>query len=232
MNALELITKAYSLAGVVSEGFETMNSTQLDNGIYWLNAVTSEKRINSGAIPFRKADNEFKLANGVEKYTIPDLISVDTLTFTDETANLRYGITPVGYQEYFGGGRANNVTGLPGIYFAERQNFGVDIYFYPFPNQVYTLNIRGKFGLTPRTLATLTLEFAYDDFFTGLITYELAKKLAFANDEVWTPEKDSELNRIRSMVLGISGVDMSKNRGTGFASVNANAQRMTRGWMP
>jgi hypothetical protein len=230
VNALELITSAYGLSGVVSKGFEEINPDQLEDGILWLNVVTSEKKIRSGAIPFRKAaDDEVELKPSVEKYIIPDLVSLSSLTFTDEN-NLRYGLDSSTYNEYFSSSRLNTTTGLPSNYYAEREDFGMAIYFFPLPNKTYTLQIRGKFGLLRRTMATLNVEYLYEDFFLGLIIFELAKKLALANDEVWSPEKEMERQKVSSQVYNMIGCDLSKRSGSMNTSTTAFAQTMSNGW--
>lgn len=140
----ELITGAYHASGVVSREFETVSGGQISDGLKWLNDILTEKRVDDGMIPYETTYN-FKSQVGVEKYFIPNLIQIDTLTFFLQ--DVRYQMVYTARNEYFGSTRVENVDSLPNQWFFERQVGGGNLYIYFKPDRNYPVQIHGAFSL-------------------------------------------------------------------------------------
>ncbi len=140
----QLITGAYYAAGVVSREFETVNNTQLSDGLQWLNDILTEKRVDDGMIPY-ETTYTFASQIGVKTYFIPNLIQIDTLVFFLD--NVRYAMVYTKRNQFFGAPRVENITSLPFQWYFERKVGGGNLHIYFGPDRNYPMEVHGIFGL-------------------------------------------------------------------------------------
>ncbi|MEO6077572.1 MAG: hypothetical protein ABIP54_02185 [Candidatus Andersenbacteria bacterium] len=145
----KLINDAYYASGIVSRGFTTVEGSQLNDGLDFLNDILADKTIEKDMVPYYTVYNFFAVA-GQEKYFIPGLEELETLTFFLE--NIRYQMREVGRIQYFGSARADNISSLPFNWHLERCPGGVNIYLYFFPNTNYPIQAWGKYRLAEVSL--------------------------------------------------------------------------------
>jgi hypothetical protein len=140
----QLISGAYYAAGVVSREFETVNSSQIADGLQWLNEILGDKVVDQGMLPY-ETSYSFYAQTGVEKYFIPNLIQVDTLVFYLD--QVRYAMTYQKRNKYFGSPRVENIQTLPNEWYVERVTGGANLYIYFLPDKNYAMQINGTFRL-------------------------------------------------------------------------------------
>lgn len=173
ITALELITRAYYLSQIVSRELQTVNGSQISDGLYLLNALLDFKNTDTGLIPYYTKTN-FTRVIGQEKYTISNLLSVDSLTFN--IGQVRYSMSEFTRDQYFAISRVDNIPSLPFSYRVERVLGGSDIYVYFVPADTYIFTIVGKYGLTEVTL-TQDMTLVYDKYYLEYLRYELANMI-------------------------------------------------------
>jgi hypothetical protein len=139
---------------VVARQFEDLQGYQLNNGLLWLNQLLGDKAMDSGDIPYITQQYPFYGVVGQEKYFIPNLASIDALTFyiptstptgASATTTVRYQMNYVDRVRYFGQPRANGINALPVTYTYERVLGGANIWVYFAPQQPFLFNITGNF---------------------------------------------------------------------------------------
>lgn len=168
--ALQLITRAYYLSQVVSRELQTVTSAQVTDGLYLLNAILDSKGSDLREIPYYQ-EYDFPTIQGQEIYTIPGLLSVDSMTFN--IGPVRYAMSEETRVSYFGQYRIDNVQSLPFQYRIERNLGGANVYIYFVPSQEFLMKIWGKFSLTEVALNT-DLSQLYDFFYIEFLRHELA----------------------------------------------------------
>jgi hypothetical protein len=141
----QLITNAYYASGIVSREFETVSGSQLNDGLQFLNDILADKTIEKDMVPYFTKYEFFAVA-GQEEYFIPNLESIETLTFF--LNNVRYQMREIDRKVYFGSSRANNISSLPFNWHLERCLGGVNLFLYFFPQTNYPLEVWGTFRLT------------------------------------------------------------------------------------
>lgn len=151
----ELIVEAYNDSSVVSKQFETLQGYQLNDGLLYLNQLLGDKAMDTGDIPYITQQYPFVGVVGQEMYFIPGLISIDTLVFyINATTNpsspnsVRYPMTFVDRNRYFGSARANGINALPVSYTYERVPGGCNVWVYFPPQSNYLFNITGNFFIS------------------------------------------------------------------------------------
>ena len=160
--ALQLINRSWVLSGIVARKLQTVDGSQVSDGLYLLNALLDVKFASeSRLVPYYQAYEGVFIPNQ-EKYFIPNLIMADTLTFVIST--IRYSMLPLSRKLYFGTGRANTIASLPYNYRFERCEGGNNMYVYFLPQTNWSFEIWGKFGLTDVSLNT-DLTLTYDGFY-------------------------------------------------------------------
>ena len=169
----ELITNAYYASGLVAREFETVSGAQVTDGLKWLNDILSEKTVDDGMVPYETTANFIAIA-GQEKYTIPNLIKIDTLTFEKDT--VRYSMRYEKRNQYFGNTRVNGINSLPFEWYFERQLGGGDLYIYFTPDLTYPFEIHGIFRMGLVALGD-DLELTLDRFYTTYLRYALAERI-------------------------------------------------------
>jgi len=175
----KLITNAFHTSGIVAREFQTVSGTQVQEGLDYLNEILGDTRVADDMLPYFTRYT-FNTVVGQEKYTIPGLIEVDTLTFVLNT--VRYQMNETQRIEYFGTPRANDINSLPLMYHVERQLDGADIYMYFKPESVYVMELWGLFGLTAVSSLATDLLLTYDQFYINYLKYVLAQRICVNYD--------------------------------------------------
>jgi len=231
---LKLITNAYNMAGIVSRDFETVEGSQLSDGIDSLNDLLGDKTVDTGLIPYYRR-HEFNGVIGQEQYDIDNLTEVSTLVFF--LSGVRYQMFPVGRDNYFGSPRAENIQSLPFTYNVERIVGGSSIYMYFKPNQDYLFQIWGKFSLDEVTDQLFDLETVYDRFYIDYLKFQLCRRLCINYSYPMPDLAAEELGRLEQKINKMSGpldfhmktISTLNNMGytVSYAQVNIG-----KGWVP
>lgn len=166
----QLISQAFNLANVVSEGFEATDGPQTAIGEQLLEELLSEKIVDKQLIPY-EGTTTVNLVIGQEAYTVPNLIDISTVTFLKDS--VRYSMRQVGRDSYFGSSRAEDINSLPFEFNFEPSFGGGVISLYYKPDQAYVLTIKGIFRLSSVTL-TQDLSLTLESFYIKYLRYQLA----------------------------------------------------------
>ena len=172
--ALDLITRAYYLSQVVSRELQVVSDTQVTDGLYLLNSIIDFKNADLREIPYYQ-ELDINAVQGQEKYSIPNLLSVDSLTFN--IGPVRYAMSEETRTSYFANYRIDNVQSLPFQYRCERTLDGMNLYVYFVPADTYLFKLWGKFALTEVTLNT-DMSLIYDFFYIEFLRHELSWYIA------------------------------------------------------
>src|SRR5215470_3359836 len=97
-----LITRSWYLSGIVARGLQVPTGDQGVDGLFLLNALLNWKTIDTVLIPYWTYYTFNAVANQ-EKYFIPNLYAVESLTFNDGV--VRYATDFVTRRVYFGTSR-------------------------------------------------------------------------------------------------------------------------------
>jgi hypothetical protein len=204
-SALTLITRAWYLSGIVARNLETVSGDQTTDGLFLLNTLLDFKASDLRLIPyFTRYAGVFIV--GQETYDIPGLYQVQTMTFN--IAQLRYPMTQMNRDVYFGSGRVDNIDSLPFSYHVERIKGGSRIYVYFLPNSAYVFNLIGKFALTDVTLMQ-DMSIVYDNFYIEYLRYALAEFMCNEYNIAFAPEKAKMLKMYEKKLQDVSPPDLS-----------------------
>ena len=206
MTAIELISNAYYLSGVVSRQLESVDSSQLSDGLDMLNDILAEKTAKGNEIPYYEPEYETQTVTGQEKYFIPGLIEEEAVTYN--IGDVRYSAMRVSRKRYFGSSRANNISSLPATYHVERKKGGADLYFYYSPSDVYTVHITGKFSLQSVT-AESNISDSLEVFYISYLKYALAKRISDFYNFDFSAGKMKTLNDLEKNIFQVSSPDMT-----------------------
>jgi hypothetical protein len=230
--ALTLIDRAWNLSGIVARNLETVSGDQSTEGLFLLNELLDFKAADLNLIPY------FRLYNGVfvqgqEQYDITGLVEIQTMTFTMNN-QVRYPMTWVPRDYYFGSGRVNNIQSIPYIYHTERQLNGTRVYVYYLPMDNYAFQISGKFALTD-VLNNTDMSTVYDGFYMAYLRYALAEKMCMEYDIAFDPDKKAYLMRMEKLLQQTSPPDLTikkpnflgKKRALDWQTIN-----ISRGYLP
>lgn len=229
--ALQLITRAYYLSGIVSRELQTVDAAQEQDGLDLLNELLDLKGSDLRLIPYW-ARSSFPTVSGQEKYTISNLVEIDATTF--ELDSVRFLMSEKSRYEYFGTARANNVDSLPFTWHYERVKGGMDIYLYYTPNQVYTVSYSGKFQLSDVTITT-DLTLTYDRYYIAYLRFALAEMIAIENLVAFPQDAKLKLEEIRKKLMDVSPFDLSMRKQSYFArgpELNYAIANISGGWVP
>jgi len=192
----QLITGAYYASGVVSREFESVEGPQASDALIWLNEILGEKRVDDGMIPY-ETTYTLNMVAGQEEYTIPDCITIDTLTFLKDT--VRYSMRASKRNEYFGSPRVENISSLPFEWYFERALGGGTLYIYFSPDEAYPITIKGVFELASVTMFQ-DLELTLDSFYITYLRYALADRICKEFNEVTPAGVSAQLNKLVAMI--------------------------------
>ena len=141
----QLVTNAFYTSGVVARDDQTVQGSQLLDGLQFLNDVITDKTVETDMIPYY-SQYDFFAVQGQESYFVPNLIELETLVFFIDT--IRYEMKQLQRNKYFGTSRANNIQSLPFTYHVERLPLGAKIYLYFLPQTNFHMQAWGLFRLT------------------------------------------------------------------------------------
>jgi hypothetical protein len=230
-SALTLITRAYYLSQVISRELQVPSDTQISDGLYLLNSIIDFKNSDLREIPYYQ-EHIFNAVQGQEKYTIPGLLSVDSLTFN--IGPVRYAMNEETRTSYFANYRIDNVQSLPFQYRCERNLDGMDLYIYFVPADTYVMKLWGKFQLTEVTLFT-DLSQIYDFFYIEFLRHELAYYIC--NEFGATLPDGVMANRdvLQKKIMDVSPADLSIRNLNYFGNspgLDWQVINLSGGWLP
>lgn len=230
-SALQLVTRAYYLSQVVSRDLQVPSDSQINDGLYLLNAILDFKGTDLRLIPYF-THFEFPTVVNQELYFIPNLLLIDTMTFN--IGDVRYSMYETSRFEYFGTPRVDNISNLPFSYRAERILDGMNIYMYFLPGGIYTVKIEGKFGLTEVFLNT-DLSQIYDLYYIEYLRYELANYICSEWGATMPGQAMRKYEEIRKKLMEVSPKDLSIRKQTYFdgqSAIDWQYVNIGVGWLP
>ncbi len=231
MNANELIANSYYLSDIVSRELETVSGSQQADGLDMLNDLLVEKSAKGQMIPYY-THTTLDTIPGQEEYFIPNLIDAEVITFNID--DIRYSMLRYKRKEYFGLPRADNVQSLPTSYHFERSLGGGKLYFYYLPDDVFRVNITGKFSLA-KVIGSQELSGGLDDYYVAYLKYALAKRIAdFFNIE-FAPGKKDTLFALERKVFEVAPPDLQIKKLSTFGDrrhVNWAYVNLGEGYIP
>ena len=214
--ALQLVTRAYYLSQVVSRQLQTVTGEQITDGLDLLNSLLDIKGSDVRLIPyFTRFD--FPTVTGQELYFIPNLLSIETLTFN--IGVVRYPMNKMGRKDYFGQGRVDNIQSLPFTWHLERELDGSNVYLYFVPDQVYLMKLSGKFSLTDVSLNT-DLSLFYDSYYIEYLRYALAEYICSDWSVNFPEQAAKKFSEIRKKLMDISPPDLSLRKNSYLSDAN------------
>lgn len=229
--ATQLITRSWYLSGIVARNLETVSGDQSTDGLFLLNTLLDFKASDLRLIPYYTR-YAFNMVIGQEMYFTPDLYEIETLTFN--IGPVRYPMTEVNRDKYFGSGRVDNIQSLPFMYHLERIKGGSNIYVYYLPMDNYPSNLTGKFALTDVTL-NQDLSLVYDGFYLEYLRYALAQFMCNEYNIAFSPEKLKMLQIYEKKLLDVSPPDLTIKKVsflTDNTSLNWAQINIGQGWTP
>lgn len=209
MLARELVSKSYYLSNVVSKELQTVEPSQITEGMALLNSLLSEKSATGNFIPYYN-NIEVVPVIGQEEYFIPDLIQLDIITFN--IRNVRYTMSARSRYNYWGGPKINNINSLPFEYYYEKVNGGTRFFVYFSPSSsIDFFTIVGKFALSSVTLDDELSDFL-DGYYQAYLKYLLANELALEYDLEFSQRKEKRLNELMHKCRNINPMDLTMRK--------------------
>ncbi len=200
-----MIQRALNLSGILSRSLEEQDDEEGVDGLFWLNMILAEKSASGILLPYF-GHIEFNAVVGQEKYTIPNLVTAEILTFTLQ--NVRFSIRGQHRNKYFGEPRAENINSLPFQWYWERVNGGMDIYLYFLPTDAFKLNVTGLVGIQNVIFSTEFDDFL-DMFYQNFLIFELAEALCIFYKISLPPDTKTKLKRLRMEITNLNPRDLS-----------------------
>lgn len=230
MKSFEIIKRALTLSNIISS--VEKDSDQETDGLFWLNQIIQEKIFRPDFVPYIQTITRDTEAN-IEKYTFLNIASVDTLCFYMNGVRYSLGY-PKTNEEYFGVNRLNYLSTLPVIWTCRKISGGVDIYIYPLPSQVYTLELTCRMMPLNLTMDTEMDDF-FDQYYQVFLTFELAEMICISNKISLPPSTKEKLLEMRKTIKQNSPLktnvlytsSLSKSGYINYAEFN-----LGRGWYP
>lgn len=203
--ASQLVTNAWYLSGIVARNLQQVDGDQVSDGLQLLNNLLAFKGTDIRLIPYFQSF-DVTLNNGQEIYFIDNLVDIETMYFL--LNNVRFPMTPVNRDRYFGSYRVANISSLPTYYHLERAEGGSNVYVYPLPNQNYEASLFGKFALTNVT-AFQDLSLVYDGFYIEYLRYALASMMCDEYDIEFPAYKAQRLKSYEKKLMDVSPTDLT-----------------------
>jgi hypothetical protein len=212
--ASTLITRAYFLSQILARDLQTVAGSQMDDGLYLLNALLDVKFSDLQLIPYY-TNYQFTTVAGTEKYFIPNLAEADTTTFN--IGDVRFSMNDLTRKEYFSTPRVDNLQALPFSYRYERTLNGANLFLYFVPNQAYLVNIWGKFALSDVT-ENQDLSLTYDLFYIEYLRYALAQYICCEYGQTFPDMCEMKLKQIVKKLKSVSPADLSISKRSFFTT--------------
>lgn len=228
----QLIGDAYFTSGIVGRGFQSVNGdARTQDGLRMLNQIIVEKSLDYVFIPY-DLHTTLTMIPGQEKYYVPNLIKLNTLTFNQGT--IRYPLIRDNINRYFATGRADNIQSLPVHFFAERALGGMNLYFYFLPASDFTLNIDGRFSYSQVNYND-DLSLQFDQFQILYFQYKLADRICDYYTFPFSEAAKQQLDNLERRFNDLSGEDLSITKFS-FSTVkdpyNYAWGILGKGWVP
>lgn len=225
----KLITQAYYKTGIVRRQLQTLTGQQLSDGLDLLNDVLAVKSADTRLIPYYST-YDFDGVIGEEKYSIPKLLSIDSMVFFIN--DVRYSMQPYNRRQYFSTPRVDGISSLPYSYHMERKKGGADVYVYFTPVQAYPFKIIGKFGLLEASLNE-DLSLTYDRFYITYLVYALANYICEDYTITFPPESANKLRELEETLEDIAPLDLTVAKMSTLqqrTTFNYGQANLGRGW--
>ncbi len=229
--ARTLITRAWYLSGIVARGLQSVSGDQAVDGLFLLNALLDWKAVQIDLIPYWTY-YEFPAVANQEKYFIPNLFAIESLTFN--IGVVRYSMDFSSRHNYFGTSRVDNISTLPFNWYFNRVHGGGDLYLYFIPADNYPLKLMGKFGLQNVTLDT-DMSLTYDPSYIEYLRYALAQYMCAEYGILFNPESKKILKNIEHQLMDESPPDLSMIKTTLLTQgnpLNYGDVNLGRGYRP
>lgn len=222
---------AYNLAGIVARDLDQVQGSEGSDGIFWLNQLLAEKMSDGSYLPFY-THYSFNGVIGQEQYLLPNMVSVDCITFY--IGETRYSLQGTDRRRYWGDSRQDNIFSLPYQYYYEKTVGGINVFFYFKPQQTYQFVATGLIGL-PSVIESTDLNETLDQYYQLYLMFELAEYLCIWNQISLPPKTQAKLNEFRNKLYNINPLDVSLSKqsllaGTPlltYAQINIG-----KGWVP
>jgi len=230
-SAAELITESYYLSGIVSQDFETVNGSQLKDGLRSLNVLLTEKSAGTRMIPYYSRVQVPMVINQ-ESYFVTGLVFPEDVTF--DFSDVRYTLRILTRSQYFGTFRVNNIVTLPANYHIERELTGSRVYIYPRPDKTYVMTITGKFALTEVEYDD-DLELILDKFYIDYLIYALAERICGSNGITFQPQSNEILKKYEKHITDLSQIDFTIQKVSTLqnsSAINWADVNLGKGWRP
>jgi hypothetical protein len=211
-SARKLITNSYYLTGIVGRLLQSPTGDQISDGLELLNFLLADRSADTRLNPFFK-EYDFPAVSGQEKYSIPNLLEIDTLTFN--IGSVRYAMINTNRTRYFGASRVDAISSLPFNWHAERVKGGTDLYLYFSPNSNYPLKIWGKFGLDSVDYDT-DLSLAYELNYINYLRYALADYICEDYNLTLSPQSAQKLREMEAKLADMSARDYTMKKISSF----------------
>jgi hypothetical protein len=229
----ELIAGAFYASGVVSREFETVSGQQIGDGLSWLNDILTEKTVDDGMVPY-ESTYSFTAVPGQEIYSIPDLISIDTLVFFKQS--VRFSMSYTKRNAYFGSNRVESIRSLPYQWYFERKFGGGNLYIYFTADQNYPMELHGTFRLAEVAL-NQDLSLTIDKFYTTYLRYALADRICSEYNYVTPPNVVKQLGKYEGWIDKKSKlIDLQLEKASSLQGSNATYSwawiNLGRGFLP
>lgn len=227
----QLISEAFYTSGIVSRTFQQVDGDQVGTGLAKLNEILSDTAIEDDMIPYFTSAYDFYAVAGQEMYFIPNLSKIETLTFFINT--IRYQMSKVSQDLYYGSARAENVKSLPYHWHCERCLNGSNLFIYFFPDTNYPMQLTGLFRLQNVTLDQ-DLALSLDQYYINYLQYRLADRLCTAYNFEPPAGLAKQLLQYQQMISKRSSpMDLKINKISTFNSgnsINYGQVNLGRGW--
>lgn len=224
----ELIIDSWYLSNIVARKLETVDSTQVSDGLKLLNELLALKSVDIDLIPYLTYTQTNFVPNQ-EVYFFENLAMVATATYN--IGQVRYPLYLRPRDIYFGMARVNNIQTLPSIYHVERIFNGANVYFYPIPQTNYILNIFGKYAFSEVTVSQ-DLSLTFDLEYIAYMRYALAKYMCEFYNVPFMHE--IELAKRESAITDVAPIDLTMQKISSFKrkSVDYPDPLIYSGWLP
>lgn len=234
--ALQLITRSFYLSQIVARELQTVNDTQIEDGLFLLNALLDFKNTDLRLIPYFQQYNfdttAGSVVNGTWVVNIPNLLYIDAMTFN--IGAVRYPMMDLSRRDFFAGPRVDNISTLPFSYRPERLKGGMDVFLYFTPADTYQFRVWGKFGLTEVSLQT-DLSTLYDLYYIEYLRYELAEYIC-SEYAVNMPELAlRKYEELRKKAMDVSPPDLTLMKTSYFGSpfgIDWQTVNLFKGFLP
>ena len=180
MNGTSLINGALRLTGVVAQG-EATGTSDATLGLEALNMMIGSWFSNGVSVPYTVTES-LTLTASTASYTIGTGATLDTtypekiLSILVRDSNDDYPLTHINQKEYWEYISSKTVESMPSHFFYDALNVTGKLYFYPTPDEAYTIYLISEKNLAVITDPALTI--AIPRVYEEAMKFNLAVRLA------------------------------------------------------